>query len=61
MKEDGKLMQTLIFVVFVYKYIQQQSNVYTPKAVRFLNSKLGKANCAKIEKKHVDVSSDFQI
>ena len=59
-KEDGKLMQTLIFIVFVYKFVEQQANVYNPEPFGFLNSKLRQANCAKIEKKLVEVGFEFK-
>merc|ERR1712176_368658 len=47
MKEDR--MQTLVFIVFVYKYVKLQANDYIPKSIRSLNYKLGNANCVKIE------------
>ena len=60
MKEDRKLMQTLIFIVFVYKYVDKHANDYTSDSIKCLNNKLGKAKCVKIEKRHLDVSFDFK-
>ena len=60
MKEDRKLMQTMIFIVFVYKYVDKHANHYSSDSIKGLNSKLGNANCVKIEKRHLDVSFDFK-
>ena len=53
-------MQTLIAVVFVFKYVKQDAKKFTEKAVKYLNSRLKKAKCAKIDKSLVDVSLNVE-